>query len=263
MDTNCSLLWSHQQDLLVTWSISYLSIGSIVYLRAMLSLQCLMKSNLHLDRRCLTWNKNPITWRSLRLHLRVFKRPSHCRRQMQQCVLLLSCHSMIMNLVKQDPWDQAKFEQLLTEWIVACDQPFDEVEKEEFIKLITYVCHPASSVKLPGQDGIHCWVMKMGEETIDKICDMFVVSVIVFCSVPHAYGHIETWEKIVLSLDRWTSSNQYAFLAIIAHYVTNEGQLGHFHNLGLGSLSNNLQRSFSLISENFLVNTWEMLCGRH
>jgi hypothetical protein len=29
------------------------------------------------------------------------------------------------------------FEHLLTEWIVACDQPFDEVEKEEFVKLMT------------------------------------------------------------------------------------------------------------------------------
>ncbi|KAF8478000.1 hypothetical protein DFH94DRAFT_620353, partial [Russula ochroleuca] len=34
------------------------------------------------------------------------------------------------------PWDQAKFEQLLTEWIVACDQPFDEVEKPKFVVLM-------------------------------------------------------------------------------------------------------------------------------
>jgi len=31
--------------------------------------------------------------------------------------------------------------------------------------------------------------------------------------------------KIALSLDAWTSSNGYAFLAIVAHYITNEGQL--------------------------------------
>ncbi|KAH9989387.1 hypothetical protein BJV74DRAFT_878163 [Russula compacta] len=52
------------------------------------------------------------------------------------------------------PWDQAKFEHLLTEWIVACDQPFDEVRKEEFVKLLTYACHPAPSVKLPSWEGI-------------------------------------------------------------------------------------------------------------
>ncbi|KAI9448889.1 hypothetical protein F5148DRAFT_1153303 [Russula earlei] len=32
--------------------------------------------------------------------------------------------------------------------------------------------------------------------------------------------------KVCLSLDAWTSSNQYPFLAIVAHYVTNDGQLG-------------------------------------
>jgi hypothetical protein len=35
---------------------------------------------------------------------------------------------------------------------------------------------------------------------------------------------------VALSLDAWTSSNQYAFLAIVAHYVTNEGQLGMLMN---------------------------------
>jgi hypothetical protein len=32
--------------------------------------------------------------------------------------------------------------------------------------------------------------------------------------------------KISLSLDAWTSSNGFAFLAIVAHYVTNEGEIG-------------------------------------
>ncbi|KAF8813537.1 hypothetical protein BYT27DRAFT_7035532, partial [Phlegmacium glaucopus] len=34
------------------------------------------------------------------------------------------------------PWDQEKFEQLLTKWIITCNQPFDEVEKPEFITMI-------------------------------------------------------------------------------------------------------------------------------
>ena len=57
---------------------------------------------------------------------------------------------------------------------MACDQPFDEVEKEEFVKLMTYVHHPASSVKLPSQEGIRHHVMKMGEDTADGIREMFV-----------------------------------------------------------------------------------------
>jgi hypothetical protein len=63
---------------------------------------------------------------------------------------------MLTNSGSQGPWDQAKFKCLLTEWIVACDQPFDEDEEEEFVKLMTYAHHPAPSVKLPGQEGICC-----------------------------------------------------------------------------------------------------------
>ncbi|KAJ7442859.1 hypothetical protein FB451DRAFT_96437 [Mycena latifolia] len=33
---------------------------------------------------------------------------------------------------------------------------------------------------------------------------------------------------VSISLDAWTSSNGYAFLAIVAHYVTNEGKLGEY-----------------------------------
>jgi hypothetical protein len=62
---------------------------------------------------------------------------------------------------------------------VACDQPFDEVEKEEFIKLITYVHHPATSIKLPGRDGIRRRVMKLGEDTMDGIREMFAVCTLI------------------------------------------------------------------------------------
>jgi hypothetical protein len=34
--------------------------------------------------------------------------------------------------------------------------------------------------------------------------------------------------KVSISLDAWTSSNGLAFLAIIAHYVTNDRDLGTF-----------------------------------
>ena len=60
------------------------------------------------------------------------------------------------------------------EWIVSCDQPFDEVEKEEFIKLITYAHHPALSIKVPSREGVRHQVMKMGEDTVaQKTVPMF------------------------------------------------------------------------------------------
>ena len=50
-----------------------------------------------------------------------------------------------------------------------------------------------------------------------------------------------TWNlkgKVALSLDAWTLSNQYAFFATVAHYVTNEGQLGMLINSTLNSFLN-------------------------
>jgi len=37
----------------------------------------------------------------------------------------------------------------------------------------------------------------------------------------------EVPRKISLLLDTWTSSNNYAFLTIVAHYVNKEGKLGN------------------------------------
>jgi hypothetical protein len=99
---------------------------------------------------------------------------------------------MLTNSGSQGPWDQAKFERLLTEWIVACDQPFDEVEEEEFVKLMTYARHPAPSVKLPGREGIRRRVMKMGEETVNSIREMFAVGEIEWSNVLCAHHYIES-----------------------------------------------------------------------
>jgi len=38
--------------------------------------------------------------------------------------------------------------------------------------------------------------------------------------------HQELKSRVSLSLDAWTSTNQYAFLAIVAHYTANDGVLG-------------------------------------
>ncbi len=50
--------------------------------------------------------------------------------------------------------------QLITEWIVACDQPFDEVEKPEFNCMLQYAHQ--DELKIPGRNAIKHRVMKMG-----------------------------------------------------------------------------------------------------
>jgi len=72
-------------------------------------------------------------------------------------------------------WNQAKFEELLTQWLVACDQPFEEVERPEFKALLDYT-HGGSPLHIPGRLAIKRRIMKMGEDTIQGVKDMIGVS---------------------------------------------------------------------------------------
>ena len=82
--------------------------------------------------------------------------------------------SLFMTL-KKGPWNQEKFERLLTEWIVECDQPFEEVERPEFIAMMNAARHTYSPLKIPKREAIKWCVMKMGEETIEGVREMFSV----------------------------------------------------------------------------------------
>jgi hypothetical protein len=76
---------------------------------------------------------------------------------------------------QQGPWDQQKFEQYLTEWIITCNQPFDEVEKPEFITMMNYTHHSGSPLKILQCNMIKQHVMKIGEDTIEGVHKMFLV----------------------------------------------------------------------------------------
>ena len=69
--------------------------------------------------------------------------------------------------------------------------------------------------------------MKMGQDSIEETRQMFGVWSIVDIELLHTniIWLKELESKISISLDAWTSSNQFAFLAIVAHYISNEGQL--------------------------------------
>ena len=82
---------------------------------------------------------------------------------------------LAIDVTLQGPWDQDKFEKLLTEWVVACDQPFDEVEKPEFVNLMEYTHCARDSFKMLKWDGIKHRIMKMGDEMIEGNCKMFSV----------------------------------------------------------------------------------------
>ena len=76
----------------------------------------------------------------------------------------------------QDPWDQDKLKQLIVEWVVACDQPFKEVDQPEFQEMLIYAHHLAPDLKIPHQDAIKRRIMKMGEDSIESTREMFAIS---------------------------------------------------------------------------------------
>jgi hypothetical protein len=78
-------------------------------------------------------------------------------------------------ILQQGPWDQEKFEQLVMEWIVACDQPFEEVERPEFITMMNYAHHTGTPLKILGRNGIKRRLVKMGDETVEGLREMFSV----------------------------------------------------------------------------------------
>ncbi|KAK6967057.1 hypothetical protein R3P38DRAFT_3413899 [Favolaschia claudopus] len=101
-------------------------------------------------------------------------------------------------------FDQALFDTLFAEWMVTCDQPFDEVEKPEFIWLMEYTHHGSTlNFRVPGCKAITTRIMKMGEDTVDGTSKMFQ----------------ELKPKVSLS------SISICFFATVAHYVTNDGRL--------------------------------------
>ena len=68
-----------------------------------------------------------------------------------------------------------QIEQLIAEWVVTCDQPF-EVDRPKFRNMLTYAHHLAPNLKIPHWDAIKCRVMKMGEDSVKAMKKMFAVS---------------------------------------------------------------------------------------
>ncbi|KAJ7915708.1 hypothetical protein B0H13DRAFT_1871829 [Mycena leptocephala] len=89
----------------------------------------------------------------------------------------------------QVPWNQGHFEGLVTKWVAACDQSFVAVIRDEFCEMLQYVHYHSPK----------------------RICE----------KQDREDGKINR----TLSLDAWMSNNGYAFLAIVIHYIGNDGKL--------------------------------------
>ncbi|KAJ7222091.1 hypothetical protein GGX14DRAFT_352574, partial [Mycena pura] len=76
----------------------------------------------------------------------------------------------------QGDWDPNVFQRLLVEWLVACDQPFQEVERPEFRRLLNYVYHRTTPLNIPSAKTVKRHVMEMGVELEQKLSKYLAVS---------------------------------------------------------------------------------------
>jgi hypothetical protein len=85
---------------------------------------------------------------------------------------LSSKHKLIR---AQKPFDYAVWEEKLIDYIIASNQPFTEVESEEFIDFIQYTHQNTTNLKLPSATTVQRRVFKMSEKTIDELRAVFKV----------------------------------------------------------------------------------------
>jgi hypothetical protein len=83
-------------------------------------------------------------------------------------------------LFQDEEWSQDEFEKLLAEWMVVCDQPFDEVDEPSFRHLLEYT-HFRSSLNIPHRHAMKRRIMKMGEDTVEGIKKMIQASRHIAC----------------------------------------------------------------------------------
>ncbi len=77
-------------------------------------------------------------------------------------------------------WDQEKFKKLLAEWIIACDQLFEEVDRAELQELLSYTYYYSlDELHISHRNTIRRQIMKMGEDGIEETQKMFAVVVLV------------------------------------------------------------------------------------
>jgi hypothetical protein len=64
---------------------------------------------------------------------------------------------------------------LLIRWIVACDQPFEEVERPEFKALLQYVRGASHTLPIPSATTVKRHVMAMGRQMEEELKEFIQV----------------------------------------------------------------------------------------
>lgn len=76
-------------------------------------------------------------------------------------------------ILRQEPWDQQHFEDLIAKWVAACDQPFTAVNAPEFREMLQYAHR--KRLRLPHDQSVKERIEKMSKEMQDGLKKIFAV----------------------------------------------------------------------------------------
>ena len=127
------------------------------------------------------------------------------------------------------------------------------VDDPEFHDFLTYLHHPAPNLKILYHDVVKQRVIRMYEDTITVIGQMFQVrfSYAFVFKLTTALQH-DVGGKVSISLNAWMSSNNYAIMAIVAHYITKASELQEL-------LIDSREMDGAYSGTNMAEATWDML----
>ncbi|CEJ82383.1 Putative Transposase-like protein [[Torrubiella] hemipterigena] len=115
-----------------------------------------------------------------------------------------------------DSMDPNQLEVLYVRFITSCSLPFRLVECPEFRALLNYLNADIDTWLPDKHETIRKWIMRQYEVQKEKIKQRIR----------------SAKSRIHISCDLWTSPNSLAILGMVAHYITEDGQLEH-HILAL------------------------------
>ncbi|KAI8396562.1 hypothetical protein FOFC_21110 [Fusarium oxysporum] len=124
-----------------------------------------------------------------------------------------------------DSINPGQLEVLYVRFITACSLPFRLVECPEFRALLAYINKDVDTWLPDTHETIRKWIMRQYEDQKEKVKQRIQ----------------SAKSRIHISCDLWTSPNSLAILGIVAHYVTEDGQLEH-HVLALKDIDSLLRR---------------------
>ena len=90
-------------------------------------------------------------------------------------LFVLSDSQRLTSLTQQEPFSQETWTRLVSEWVAACDQPFDAVEQPEFKRLIEYTTRCNTTIKIPSSSTVKDSIMTMGDETVEDLKTLITV----------------------------------------------------------------------------------------